>query len=150
MAPENEGSSFAKVADFFYGMWLFLSSTTGLYVVKAVLAIYLNMMLFLWGMLAFDVATLRFNFIKWVFRITDPASFVVPDLLFLIALALVGGGIGGVIYGMEKLYKYSTSDEFELTYAGDYLFRQLIYILQKLLDFWVYSDYPTWLSAGRY
>lgn len=124
MAPENEGNSFAKVADFFYGMWLFLSSTTGLYVVKAVLAIYLNIMLFLWGMLAFDVATLRFNFIKWVFHITDPASFVVPDLLFLIALALVGGGIGGVIYGMEKLYKYSTSDEFELTYAGDYIFRQ--------------------------
>lgn len=124
MTTENEGNAFAKVADFFYGLWLFLSSTTGLFLVKAVLAIYLNVMLVLWGMLAFDVATLRFNFIKWVFQIPDTPEFIVPDLLFLIALALVGGGIGGVIYGMEKLYKYSTAGEFELTYVGDYLFRQ--------------------------
>ena len=39
MTTENEGNAFAKVADFFYGLWLFLSSTTGSFLVKAVLAL---------------------------------------------------------------------------------------------------------------
>ena len=92
-------------------------------VVQAGIAIYLTVWLLLWAMFIFDVATLRFGVLKWLFRLEEvPYS----EPLLLILLALAGGGIGGVIYGMEKLWKYATSKKhkFSTIYAGDYLLRQ--------------------------
>lgn len=106
-----------------FSVWLrTISTPQGGYLVKAFLAVYLNICLVLWGMLVFDIATLNFGFFEWAFKLGN--AYEPPATLILMMLALAGGGLGGVIFGIDKLYKYSVKDEFKLVFAGDYIFRQ--------------------------
>lgn len=91
-------------------------------IMQVFLTIYLNVTLILWGILVFDIASLNFGFLKWLLR-TDTVE--ITDPLILIMLALTGGAIGGIIFGMNKLYKYSNKGSFDIRYAGDYIFRQI-------------------------
>jgi hypothetical protein len=125
MATDEEIEASEETGSTRNRFWIWLKSIStpdGGYVIKAFLAIYLNVWLVLWGMLVFDIATLNFGFFEWAFKLGD--TYEPPATLILMMLALAGGGLGGVIFGIDKLYKYSVKDEFKLVFAGDYIFRQ--------------------------
>ena len=117
-ASEEAGSAQSGFAVW----WKKVSTPDGGYVIKVFLAVYLNVWLILWGMLIFDIATLNFGFFEWAFKLGN--AYEPPETLMLMMLALAGGGLGGVLFGIDKLYKYSVKDEFKLVFAGDYVFRQ--------------------------
>lgn len=110
--PENEQTRY----------WESINKPPLTVIVQAILTIYLNITLILWGVLVFDVATLKFGFIKWLLKIDKVEE---TDPLILIMLALIGGAIGGILFGMNKLYKYSIKGKFDVRFAGDYIFRQI-------------------------
>lgn len=110
--PENEQTRY----------WESINKPPLTVIVQAILTIYLNITLILWGVLVFDVATLKFGFIKWLLKIDKVEE---TDPLILIMLALIGGAIGGILFGMNKLYKYSIKGKFDIRFAGDYIFRQI-------------------------
>jgi hypothetical protein len=90
--------------------------------IQTLLTLYLYGGLIFWGIFVFDIASLRFGMLKWFLRL-EKLDYSEPLLLILLALA--GGGIGGIIYGMEKLWKYSVRGEFHVLYSGDYVFRHI-------------------------
>lgn len=110
--PDNEQTRY----------WEAINKPPQTVIVQAFLTVYLNITLILWGMLVFDVATLKFGFIKWLLKIDQVEP---TDPLILIMLALIGGAIGGILFGMNKLYKYSIKGTFDIRFVGDYVFRQV-------------------------
>jgi len=95
----------------------------GKYIIPGLLAIYLNASLLFWGWVLLDTSTETFNTLKWL-RITLPQNDEYFVLLKLAFYAAIGGAIGGLVFGMQNLWKHATKDKFKIVYAGDYVFRQ--------------------------
>ena len=93
------------------------------YVVPGLLALYLNLSLLFWGWLLLDFSTESFNAVKWL-GLKLPADPEYIALLKLAFYAMIGGAIGGTVFGMQNLWKHATEGNFEIVYAGDYIFRQ--------------------------
>jgi hypothetical protein len=93
------------------------------YVVPAILAIYLNVCLLLWGWVLLDVSTGTLNIVKW-FGLTLPVDSQYVTLLKLAFYAAIGGAIGGIVFSMQNLWKYVTKGKFKIVFAGDYFLRQ--------------------------
>ena len=91
--------------------------------VPALIAVYLTVCLFLAGWLLLDVSTGEFQAFDWV-GITLPEDDVYQGLLKLVCYAALGGGIGGITYGMMNLQKHTAGKyDFQAAYLGDYVFR---------------------------
>jgi hypothetical protein len=102
------------------GLW----DTVRRAIVPGILAIYLNASLVLWGWVLLDVSTGTLNTIRWLgFTLPDNPEYV--SLLRLACYAAIGGAIGGIVFGMQNLWKHTIRGEFKIVFAGDYLFRQL-------------------------
>jgi len=93
------------------------------YAVPGLLALYLNISLIVWGWVLLDISTETFNTLKWL-RITVPKNLEFYAILKLVFYAAIGGAIGGIVYGMQNLWKHATKGNFKIVYAGDYVFRQ--------------------------
>ena len=91
-------------------------------VIPAILALYLNTSLVIWGLILLDIATGSFNMLT-LLRFSLPTG----ESLALLKLALyaaIGGAVGGILYGMQNLWKHTAAGDFEIVYIGDYVFRQ--------------------------
>ena len=93
------------------------------YLVPGILALYLNISLIVWGWVLLDISTETFNTLKWL-GITLPKNQEFFVILKLVFYAAIGGAIGGIVYGMQNLWKHATKGNFRVVYAGDYVFRQ--------------------------
>ena len=93
------------------------------YAVPAILAIYLNVCLLLWGWVLLDVSTGTLNIVNWL-GLKLPVDTQYIALLKLVFYAAIGGAIGGIVFSMQNLWKYVTTKEFKIVFAGDYLLRQ--------------------------
>jgi hypothetical protein len=93
------------------------------YAVPGLLAVYLHISLIVWGWVLLDISTETFNTLKWL-RITVPKNLEFYAILKLVFYAAIGGAIGGIVYGMQNLWKHATKGNFKIVYAGDYVFRQ--------------------------
>jgi hypothetical protein len=93
------------------------------FLVPGLIALYLNTCVLAWAWLLLDVSTGTFNTLRWL-GLQVPTSSDYLTLLKLVFYAAAGGGIGGLVYGMQSLWKHTTRGRFALVYAGDYLFRQ--------------------------
>jgi len=88
------------------------------------LTIYLGTSLVLWGLLLMDVATQQFLTLA---RFNGGVPPKPSEALTQILLALCGGGIGGIIYSIDKLNKYSKKKNgFDTKHASDYFIRQFV------------------------
>lgn len=91
------------------------------YLAPAVVAIYLTISVFAWAWLPLDVVFERFSLLKELhFQI--PAE---PGKLYLLKIAfyaMIGGGLGGVSFGMMNLQRHTTGDSFKLPFIGDYIY----------------------------
>jgi len=88
------------------------------------LTIYLGASLILWGLLLMDVATQQFLTLA---RFNGGVPPKPSEALTQILLALCGGGIGGIIYSIDKLNKYSKQkDGFDKRHTSDYFIRQFV------------------------
>lgn len=93
------------------------------FIVPGLLAIYLNLSLLVWGWVLLDVSTGTLHTIRWLgLVLPDDQAYV--SLLRLAFYAAIGGAIGGIVYGMQNLWKHATAGEFRIVFAGDYVFRQ--------------------------
>jgi len=92
-------------------------------IVPGLLALYLNLSLLAWGWVLLDISTGSLNVLRWL-GIVLPENPEYVALLKLAFYAAVGGAAGGIVFGMQNLWKHATAGDFELMYAGDYLFRQ--------------------------
>ncbi len=97
-------------------------SSVRAFIVPAGIALYLNASLIIWGWLLLDIATGTFNSLHWS-GITLPNDKEFVALLKLAFYAMIGGGIGGLVYSMQSLWKYTTQRHFRIVYSGDYIFR---------------------------
>lgn len=87
------------------------------------LAVYLVLMLLGSAYLIYDIATESYSVLKGLFRVKDVSS---TDPLLLILLAMAGGVLGGVVWGLDKLIKYTKNKKFDLVHVGDYILRPFI------------------------
>jgi hypothetical protein len=94
------------------------------YAVAGLVAVYLTGSLLGWVWILGDGATGSFHLLKWL-RIPLPTDSKVIDILKVAYFAGVGGGVGGVTFGMMNLQRHVTSGTFKAVYSGDYLFRPL-------------------------
>lgn len=87
------------------------------------LAVYLLLMLLGSAYLVYDIATQNYSILKLLFKVeaVDPT-----DPLLLIMLAMGGGVLGGVVWGIDKLIKYSKNKKFDPVHTGDYLLRPFV------------------------
>lgn len=93
------------------------------YIVPGILALYLNVSLLVWGWILLDISTGTLNTVRWL-GLALPENQEYIALLKLAFYAAVGGAIGGIVFGMQNLWKHSTKGKFKIVYAGDYIFRQ--------------------------
>lgn len=91
--------------------------------IPGLLALYLNFSLLIWGLILMDIATGSFGILK-LFGYTIPRDPQVLGLLKLTLYAAIGGAVGGLLYGMQSLWKHTKGGTFAIVYIGDYLFRQ--------------------------
>lgn len=92
------------------------------YALAGVMAVYLTMSLLLWLWLLGDGAAGSFRVLAWL-HIPLPTSTDAISLLKVAYFAAVGGGIGGVTFGMMNLQRHVTAGTFRSVFVGDYIFR---------------------------
>ena len=97
-------------------LWVYLSS--------AILALYLCGTLVFWVWTLGDGAAGSFRLLT-LLHVPIPKDADAINLVKLAYFTAVGGGVGGVTFGMVNLHKHVTAGTFRIEFSGDYLFRHL-------------------------